>query len=206
MTAEKSAADEKRALRQRCRDVLAQCSAEDTAAASAAICAALCALPQYRAARAVFCFVGTAREIDTSEFLQKVLDDGKILCVPYCVQDSGQRGVMCAKRITALTQLQSGAFGIAAPPQDAPEMQPELLSLAVLPCLAADANGNRLGYGGGYYDRYLARLLPACATAVLCREKLLLPCGVIPVQEHDIPAQTVLTERSITRTGAAGRG
>ncbi|MEG2287731.1 MAG: 5-formyltetrahydrofolate cyclo-ligase, partial [Ruthenibacterium sp.] len=116
MTAEKSAADEKRALRQRCRDVLAQCSAEDTAAASAAICAALCALPQYRAARAVFCFVGTAREIDTAKFLQKVLDDRKILCVPYCVQDSGQRGVMCAKRITALTQLQSGAFGIAAPP------------------------------------------------------------------------------------------
>ena len=200
MTAQEAAlANENRAakaaLRRTCHALAAALPASYTARASTALCAALTALPAYKAAGVVFCFVGAVREIDTVKILQTVLNDNKILCVPFCAPQ--KQGVMAAKQVTDLSQLQMGAYGIAAPPEHARTIAPGKIALAILPCLAADRDGNRLGYGGGYYDRYLPQLAETCTTVLLCRSRMVQPRGTIPTEPHDVCAQILLTEEGV---------
>lgn len=153
------------------------------------IAALASSLEAYRKAGTVCCFVGMAREIDTRPILRNALDRGKRLCVPRCEGP----GKMSMREIAALDQLLPGAMGILEPPADAPVIQPEEIALAFLPCLSCDRQGNRLGYGGGYYDRFLR--LYSGAAVLLCRERLLQPA--IPAQAHDIAVPHVLTERGL---------
>lgn len=185
----------KAALRRALRADGTALSAAARTAEGEKLCAHLAALPAYQNAQTVFCFVGTAQEIDTNTFLQKVLNDGKILCVPFCVP--GEKGVMHAKRVKKLQVLRPDAFGIDTPPAGAQTVEPQAIQLAVLPCVAADETGLRLGYGGGYYDRYLPQLSPVCQTVVLCRKARLLPPGAIASEPHDVRAQLVLTEEGL---------
>lgn len=167
-------------------------NAHTSTRADAQICARLAVLPAYQSARTVFCFVGSAQEIDTSVFLQTVINDGKILCVPFCAPS--QKGVMYAKRVSDLRQLAKGAFGLAAPPVSAQTVPPQEIDFAVLPCLTADATGLRLGYGGGYYDRYLPQLGAGCTCIAVCRKRWVTAAGIIPEEPHDVRASGVLTE------------
>ena len=181
---------EKAVLRQLCRAKTAALPAAYIKNADAAICRALLHRPEIQAAKTVFGFVGTAQEIDTQPALQALLDAGKTLCVPQCAP----LGVMHAKQIESLAQLTPGAFGILEPAPSAQTVQPAQIDVALLPCVAAQADGTRLGQGGGYYDRYLPQLAPTAFTILLCRSALLLPQGQIPTQQHDIAAHAVLTE------------
>ena len=88
--------EEKQFLRSRMRELEAQLSAKYKAASSQAICTHLTAMPEYQAADTVFCFVGTAREIDTRPILEDALAAGKRLCVPLCVA----KGIMELREIT----------------------------------------------------------------------------------------------------------
>ena len=81
---------------------------------------------------------------------------------------------------------------------EAPAAVPEDIDLAIVPCVGAAADGRRLGRGGGYHDRFLARYTGSAL--LLCREKLL--CPDIPREAHDICMPAVITEKG--RLGAAG--
>lgn len=151
------------------------------------------AMEEYRAARTVFCFVGTACEINTTLILQSVLEDKKILLVPRCEE----RGEMSARRLDALCALTAGRYGILEPPPEAQKATPAQIDLALVPCLAADEAGNRLGQGGGYYDRYLPRLAAHSAAVLLCRSALVR--RRIPAGPLDWRARLLLTEKTLTR-------
>ncbi|MBR2802097.1 MAG: 5-formyltetrahydrofolate cyclo-ligase [Erysipelotrichaceae bacterium] len=145
------------------------------------------ALPEYRQAKAVFSFVSRPEEIATRSFLQQVLDDGKTLAVPLCFP----HGIMEARILKDLSELHPGFYGIEEPPHSAPLLAPEEISLALIPCLSADLSGNRLGFGGGYYDRYFAHL--TVPSVLICREALL--AEKIPAEEHDIRFPLLITEK-----------
>lgn len=146
----------------------------------------------YRRAACVFLYVSTAQEIDTRALLQAALDAGKAVCVPLC----GAAGEMTARQITHPGQLRPGVHGIEEPPADAPEIAPEQLDLAVVPALACDRQGYRLGYGGGYYDRYLVRT--AAVRAALCAETRLVE--QLPHTALDQRCRWIITERQVLRT------
>jgi 5-formyltetrahydrofolate cyclo-ligase len=154
-------------------------------------------MPEYQDAGTVFCFVGTAHEIDTRPILEDALAAGKRLCVPLCVG----KGTMETRQLTSLGQLTSGAYGILEPPADAPAVKLDEIDLAVLPCLTCNHQGQRLGQGGGYYDRFLAHYRGG--TVLLCREKLIRE--EIPVEPHDYPIPWVLTERGLYEDGTPAR-
>lgn len=158
--------------------------------ADAAICRCVTQSQPYRQARTVFCYVGTEREIDTMPLLRAILRDGKALAVPLCLPE---RGRMEARRITGLGDLVSGRFGILAPKLDCPKIAPEELELAIVPCCTGSAAGRRLGYGGGYYDRYLPQT--QCPAMLLCRHQL--ERNDIPVESHDVQLDYFVTERGI---------
>lgn len=140
-------------------------------------------------AACVFCYVSTPEEIDTRRILQAVLDAGKTLCVPRCVS----KGEMVAHRIDSLDALHSGRYGILEPAADAPEIAPAQIDLILAPALACDRQGYRLGYGGGFYDRFLSRSGAACAA--LCAQERLL--DRLPHTALDQRCGWIFTERQV---------
>lgn len=165
--------------------------------ADAAIAAHLLAMPAYREAETVFCFVGTGWEIDTRPVLADALAAGKTLCVPLCTGP----GIMELRQITSLSQLSPGAYRLPEPPADAPAVAVDTVDLAVLPCMGCNHLGHRLGRGGGYYDRFLSAY--RSAAVLVCRERLIRE--EIPLEPHDLPIPWVLTERGLYEDGTPAR-
>ncbi|MDD3347846.1 5-formyltetrahydrofolate cyclo-ligase [Oscillibacter sp.] len=189
--------EEKRRLRKSIRELESQLSARYRRESDAAITAHLLAMPSFQAAKAIFCFVGTAHEIDTRPILEHALSSGKILCVPLCVEP----GRMELRQITALAQLAPGTCGILEPQENAPLVLPDEVDFSILPCLTCNHCGHRLGKGGGYYDRFLSQYRGG--TVLLCREHLIRE--EIPLEPHDYPVPWVLTERGLYEDGSPAR-
>ena len=164
-----------------------------------ALCRRVLDMPQYRAAKTVFAFAGTGWEVDTAPLLRAALAAGKRLCVPLCAVP----GQMEARLLRDLAELTPGAYGIPAPPEDAPLCPPEEIDFAAVPCLSCTRTGIRLGRGGGYYDRFLAGR--SLFTAALCRETML--SDSLPAEPWDVPVDAVVTENAvILRPGGGTEG
>ena len=157
--------------------------------ASAAICRHLTAAPAYQSAAVVLAFVGTKREVDTQAFLRSAWADGKTLCVPRCRE--GHLMDLCT--IRSYDDLEPGAYGIPEPKADCPIVNAQEIGFAVIPCLTFDRSGNRLGQGGGYYDRLLPLL--RCPTFLVCRETLVVEH--VPCEPHDRRCDYLVTEHGI---------
>ncbi|HML47949.1 MAG TPA: 5-formyltetrahydrofolate cyclo-ligase, partial [Clostridia bacterium] len=108
---------------------------------------------RWLAARTVFCYVSIGSEVDTRFLLDAALAAGKRLLAPRCRPDR----FMDACALDAVAGLCPGRYGIPEPPKDAPPTEPEEIDLALVPGLAFDRSGGRIGYGCGYYDRFLAQ-------------------------------------------------
>jgi len=102
---------------------------------------------------------------------------------------------MHARIVKGLDRLHPAMLGIPAPPETAPIMPPDEIDLIIVPALAYDTKGYRLGHGGGYYDRYLFGI-PAY-TVGLARERLIK--AELPRQPHDIAVRCVITEDKVRR-------
>lgn len=101
---------------------------------------------------------------------------------------------MCFYAWNGQTPLQQNIYGILEPPQAASELIPNASTIILVPCLAADRQGHRLGYGGGFYDRYLEKY-PDALTVGVVYERFLM--DVLPKEPHDIRLNAVLTESKI---------
>ena len=189
--------EEKKMLRSIMRRLEDKLSQRYLETADQAIISHLAAMPEYQEAQTVFCFVSVRREIDTFPILKDALAAGKTLCIPLCTQ----KGVMEPRQITDLSQLQEGSYGLLEPPADAPLVSVDNIDFAILPCTTCNHLGQRLGKGGGYYDRFLSHYRGG--TVMLCREKLIRE--EIPVEPHDYPVPWVLTERGLYEDGTPAR-
>jgi len=147
------------------------------------------ALPEFKSAETIFCFVSMKEEIDTFPILNRILEDGKNLVVPRCISP----GIMSAFHIEGLHQLSVSGYGILEPDKSLRIADPKEIDFAIIPCLSCDINGRRLGHGGGYYDRYLSNA--DFRTAVICREKLM--SKEIPLEAWDQTMDIVITEKRI---------
>jgi len=161
--------------------------------ADEAICRLVLQSDAYENARIVFCYVGTEREIDTMRLIRAMMRDGKTVAVPLCTG----KGVMEARSIQDMGDLVSGKYGILAPRLTCPVVEPENIDLVLVPCCTGNPKGQRLGYGGGYYDRFLPRT--KCPSMLLCRHQL--QRDDIPMECHDVTATFFVTEKGVVRCG-----
>lgn len=112
-------------------------------------------MPSYQKAQAILCFVSTPIEVNTLRILNRAFEDGKTVAVPKCLD---RKGTMDFFVIRSLQELVPGEFSLMEPdPDRAPVLRQYRNSICILPAFAFDADGYRLGFGKGYYDRFLRR-------------------------------------------------
>ena len=170
--------NDKKTLRRQFLSERAVQSAADKQKADGEIARRVLESEAYRRAACVFAYVSTAQEIDTRALLRAALAAGKTVCVPLC----GAAGEMTARQIASLDELRPGAYGIE--------------ELVLVPALACDRQGYRLGYGSGYYDRFLCRT--GAIRMALCAEQRLVDS--LPHTALDQRCHWIITERQVLRT------
>lgn len=141
----------------------------------------------FRNSDSVLIYVSYGSEIDTYGIIRRALADNKIVAVPCC---SG--GIMEFYKLNAVDDLVPGSFGI--PTVDTENKLPFYAcgnTVCVVPGLGFDEDGNRIGYGGGYYDRFLSD--KSLGTAALCYEKCLV--DHVPTERHDKTVDFIFTEK-----------
>ena len=168
-------------------------TAEQRAAASRAICERILSLPEIEKAHTVLSYMALKDEADLSALHEKLRERGARLCFPVSLPD----GVM---EVYEPSGWRSGAYGIREPDRETSRrIEPGVIDLALIPCVAFDEGGMRLGHGAGYYDRYL----PQCGNAALIA--VAFECQRLPAivsEPHDRRMDTVVTETGIyTKAG-----
>lgn len=143
-------------------------------------------LPEVLSAETVMVFCGVGREPDTAPLIRTLLERGQQVALPVCLP--GRR--LEARVITDENQLVPGKFGIPEPDFSCPAVSLSEIGAILVPGLMADRRGYRLGYGGGYYDRWLAGY--EGFTAMVCPEERLVDS--LPHEAFDLPVTLVLTD------------
>ena len=137
----------------------------------------------YKNAKTSYGYLPYNQEVRTVPMLEQALKDGKKVAVPKVYGDE-----MKFLYLDDLTKVSKGYAGIPEPIANGPVADDET-ALVLMPGLAFDPQGHRIGYGGGFYDKFLAAE-PNHPTLALCYEFQLLP--ELDTEEHDIPVDTVL--------------
>lgn len=170
----------------------------DKEAASAEIRGRVIAEPWYRQAHTVLWYLHCRSEVRTLSCVIEQLRGDKRIAVPYCSVDDHGNKCLGLWHLNAIEELAPGMWGILEPPrerrQDADKLiDPAELDAVIVPGVAFDRFGGRLGNGAGYYDRLLAQVRADTVLAGVCYESQLLPH--IDMQSHDIYMDWVVTER-----------
>ena len=151
------------------------------------LCNQILSLPEYQQTDALMAYYPLFGEPDLIPILEDALAAGKRLFLP---QTDAQMQIH-PRQVTHLSQLQSGAFSVMEPPESFPESMD--FPLLLMPAVAYDRRGNRLGHGAGCYDRFLAhytgRTIGVCFSIFLLDE---VPCAL-----HDRTADLICTEHGI---------
>ena len=166
-------------------------SPEYTAESNAGIRENLLSLPEIESAKTIMFFYSIWAEPDTHAAINAALAAGKTVCLP----ESLPQGIMVARKISSLNELVPARHGIPAPTSDMPEIAPEDIDLIIVPSVAFDLDGYRLGHGGGYYDRYMPRT--SAFRCGIAREQMLLPR--VPRDEYDLAVDCLITEQRVLR-------
>lgn len=152
-------------------------------------------LPEYEAAQTVMLFLNFRDEVETTFLAEETLARGKGLILPRC----GPQHILIPAVIRDLSRdVEPGTWGIREPRKDALiEADPGTVDLVLVPGAAFDRSGNRLGYGGGYYDRFFARLPAGVPRVAIAYSLQVLP--EVPTDEHDEKITILVTEEGVER-------
>ena len=137
----------------------------------------------------IFIYVSYGSETDTHLIIEKLLESGKNVAVPRCLEN----GIMEFIYIKSLDELSAGAFGIPEPSGNSRAVITED-AVCIVPAYSFTEDGTRLGYGGGYYDRYLSEH-PQCRTMAVCHDLQIV--DDLPAEEHDIRPDAIVSEEQI---------
>ncbi len=144
----------------------------------------------FQKASMILLYVPVGSEISVLELARTARSMGKPIAFPRCDTESE---TMEFYMLLPEARLSPGAYHIPEPPEDAPLCVPDEQALCILPGLSFDVYGNRIGYGKGYYDKYLENF-PGVAMGVLYASTML---KRIPTAEHDRPVHCMVTEHGL---------
>ena len=170
-------------LRSRIRSLKRQMTEEQITDKSEALRSLFTATDAYRNAKTIYGYMSYHQAVRTLSILEQALRDGKRVAIPKCYGDE-----MRFIYMNDLSLVEKSNFGIPEPVADGPVADDET-ALVLMPGLAFDPHGHRIGYGGGFYDKFLAAE-PDHPTVALCFDFQVLPH--LDTEEFDIPVDQVL--------------
>lgn len=174
---------DKRELRRQIREQKRAMTPEEIESASQKLKEIFLETEQYRVAKTVYGYLPYNQEVRTVPILEQALADGKQVAVPKVYGDE-----MRFIYLNDLTRVAVSDFGIPEPVEDGP-VADDPTALVLMPGLAFDKEGHRIGYGGGFYDKFLAEE-PEHPTIALCYTFQVV--NELPTEEFDIPVDQVL--------------
>lgn len=188
----------KKELREKSKNYRRGMDPQDKAGRDSRIRQRLQCLYQYPQARTILCYVSKKIEIDTFGIIEDALAAGKRVAVPRCVE--GTR-LMDFYLIHSAEDMEKGSFGVLEPVVERCEKLTDFSrSICIVPALGYDLEGYRLGYGGGYYDRFLSgyKGLKVGVIYAAC------VCPRLPRGKFDVPVDVLLTEKYLRTIRSRG--
>lgn len=163
------------------------------------ICSKFVAQKFYQQAATVMWYVHCRSEVRTINALALELGKAKKIVIPYCTRDREGQKKLGLWLLEDLSELNPGTWGILEPPKSrwgeyGKEVLPEQLDLIMVPGVAFDRYGGRIGNGAGYYDRLLANVSEDALFIGICYESQL--CDKVIMEKHDISMDIILTEKN----------
>lgn len=152
----------------------------------------LVSLPEFEKAKNILFYVSFESEVDTQELIKQLLEKKrKKIIVPFVVKNNH---ILQLSELRNFNELESRTFGILEPKElYKREFNPEKLDLVIIPGLVFDKRGHRIGYGFGYYDRFLKTLKNNPKKIGLAYEFQIM--DKIPEKLHDVPIDIIVTEK-----------
>lgn len=151
-------------------------------------------LDLFKKAKSIFIYLSFGSEIDTRPIIDIALEDGKEVYIPKVYKSNKD---MKAIRLNSYDNLEENSMGILEPKDDSSFIAKENIDLIIVPGAVFDIHGNRIGYGGGYYDRFLADIKDKRNKVVLAYD--LQVVDFIEVEEHDIKMDYIITNSRINK-------
>ena len=188
--------DQKNALREKYRAERAAMDAAERARRDEAIANAASNMASFRLAEYVLMYAPTGEEIDVTGIARRALELGKRVMYPVC---SKEEHTMVYREIKSFDDLKPGAFDLLEPPADAPDYDPERdagSAICFVPGLVYDKAGFRVGYGKGFYDRYLSAFA-GCKIGVIYSDYIL---RQVPRGRFDVKVDILLCEKGVRMT------
>lgn len=179
----------KKQLRQEMLELRAGLDKDYVLASDASIAENVINSEWFKAAKVIFCFVSMEGEVNTAPILEAAMAEGKIVCVPKVIS----KGKMEAFVIESLDDFELSSFGIKEPKEGSRLVDPQEIDLGIIPNIVVSSDGYRLGYGGGFYDRYLLRT--DMKRLAVCRQLLIQES--LPVEPHDIKMDAIVSENGL---------
>lgn len=174
---------DKKALRRQIREKKRAMTPDQILDASKRLAEKFLSTRQYAEAKTIYGYLPYNQEARTELILQRALEDGKRIAVPKVYGDE-----MRFIYITGFDRLENSDMGIPEPIDDEPVAE-DPTALVLMPGLAFDNEGHRVGYGGGYYDKYLSKE-PGHPKVALCYDFQMMP--QLDTEEFDIPVDLVI--------------
>ncbi|UCH33258.1 MAG: 5-formyltetrahydrofolate cyclo-ligase [Armatimonadota bacterium] len=191
--------ESKSALRKRIAAVRDAIPQPERIAKSADIARRLTEWERFEQARTILAFLSTRSEVLTEPFIARALTSGKTVGAPRTLL--GEKRLDFRRLRGSGDDLVAGPFEILEPNADAPPLDPARADIILVPGLAFDEQGYRLGYGGGFYDRLLAGLAVRAAAVGVAFEAQMIER--VPREDRDLPVGWVVTEKRIITCGPA---
>ncbi|MDX9872526.1 MAG: 5-formyltetrahydrofolate cyclo-ligase [Clostridia bacterium] len=149
-------------------------------------------LPQYNEAGTLLIYLPFKNEVDTVPLIKMSRQNNKRILVPVC----RPHYTLLLSEFHDFNELTSNPYGISEPaPEFIRPIPPEEVDLAIIPGVAYDKAGYRLGYGAGYFDRFVSLLRPDCLKVAFIYDLQLL--DALPSEAHDLQVDLILTESQI---------
>ncbi|PRO42821.1 5-formyltetrahydrofolate cyclo-ligase [Bacillus sp. LLTC93] len=146
-------------------------------------------LPAWQQANTIALTMSRGKEVPTMPLIEKAWQEGKTVCVPTCFPETKE---MTFYEYTPETKMTSRYFGLLEPdPASSPAVHKKAIDLIIVPGVCFDQHGYRIGYGGGYYDRYLADYHGATLALCLSVQQV----DHLPAEPHDISVSIMVSEK-----------
>ena len=149
-------------------------------------------LPEFQLAKTVMLFLNFREEAETTALAEAMIAGEKRLILPRCAP----HGILLPIEVRDLNQdIEPGTYGIREPKLTLGVVEPSEIDLIIVPGSGFDLQGNRLGYGGGYYDRFFMLLNPLIPKIALGFECQIIP--EVPIDQHDAKMTMLITENGV---------